>query len=54
MGNKLNVKIITKSGKAHILSVTLKEYAELQSLINGNENYMVIKVPTGDVILKIV
>ena len=50
MNDKLETKIITKSGKTHMLSITLNEYAELLSLIGGNENYVVIKIPTGDVI----
>ena len=50
MGDKLDVKIITRSGKTHMLSITKGEYEELLSLIDGNKNYVVIKISTGDVI----
>ena len=50
MGDKLEVKIITRSGKTHMLSITEREYEELLSLIGGNKNYVVIKISTGDVI----
>ena len=50
MGDKLEVKIITRSGKTHMLSITKREYEELLSLIDGNKNYVVIKISTGDVI----
>lgn len=50
MNDKLEVKIITRSGKTHMLSVTEREYEELLSLIGGNKNYVVIKISTGDVI----
>ena len=50
MNDKLETKIITRSGKTHMLSVTEREYEELLSLIGGNKNYVVIKLSTGDVI----
>ena len=50
MGDKLEVKIITRSGKTHMLTITKEEYAELLSLIGGNKNYVVIKISTGDAI----
>ena len=50
MNDKLEVKIITRSGKTHMLSITEMEYEELLSLIGGNKNYVVIKISTGDVI----
>lgn len=50
MGDKLDAKIITRSGKTHMLSITEMEYEELLSLIGGNKNYVVIKISTGDVI----
>ena len=50
MSDKLDVKIITRSGKTHMLSITEIEYKELLSLIGGNKNYVVIKISTGDVI----
>lgn len=50
MGDKLEVKIITRSGKTHMLSITEREYEELLSLIGGNKNYVVIKISTGDAI----
>ena len=50
MGDKLDVKIITRSGKTHMLSITKGEYEELLSLIDGNKNYVVIKISTGDAI----
>ena len=50
MGDKLEVKIITRAGKTHMLSITEREYEELLSLIDGNKNYVVIKISTGDVI----
>ena len=33
-----------------MLSITKREYEELLSLIDGNKNYVVIKISTGDVI----
>ena len=50
MNDKLDTKIITRSGKTHMLSITKREYEELLSLIDGNKNYVVIKISTGDVI----
>lgn len=50
MDDKLEVKIITRSGKTHMLSITKNEYGELLSLIDGDKNYVVIKISTGDVI----
>ena len=50
MNDKLETKIITRSGKTHMLSITKREYEELLSLIDGNKNYVVIKISTGDVI----
>ena len=50
MGDKLEVKIITRSGKTHMLSITKREYAELLSLIDGNKNYVVIELSTGSAI----
>ena len=50
MNDKLEVKIITRSGKTHMLTITEEEYAELLSLIGGNKNYVVIKISTGDAI----
>ena len=47
MGDKLEVKIITRSGKTHMLSITQKEYGELLSLIRGSEFYVEIKKNTG-------
>ena len=35
MSDKLDVKIITRSGKTHMLSVTEREYEELLSLVNN-------------------
>ena len=50
MSDKLEVKIITRSGKTHMLSITKREYAELLSLIDGNKNYVVIKLSIGSAI----
>ena len=50
MNDKLEVKIITRSGKTHMLTITEEEYAELLSLIGGNKNYVVIKLSTGSAI----
>ena len=50
MGDKLETKIITRSGKTHMLTITKEEYAELLSLIGGNKNYVVIKLSTGSAI----
>ena len=50
MNDKLETKIITRSGKTHMLSVTEMEYVELLSLIDGNKNYVVIKLSTGSAI----
>ncbi len=50
MNDKLETKIITRSGKTHMLSITEREYEELLSLIGGNKNYVVIELSTGDVI----
>ena len=47
MGDKLGVKIITKSGMTHMLSITQKEYGEFLSLIRGSESYVEIKKNTG-------
>ena len=47
MSDKLEVKIVTKSGMTHMLSITQKEYGELLSLITGNEFYVEIKKNTG-------
>ena len=47
MGDKLEVKIITKSGMTHMLTITQKEYGELLSLIRGSESYVEIKKNTG-------
>ena len=47
MGDKLEVKIITKSGITHMLTITKKEYGELLSLIRGSESYVEIKKNTG-------
>ena len=47
MNDKLEVKIITKSGMTHMLSITQKEYGELLSLIRGSESYVEIKKNTG-------
>ena len=47
MGDKLEVKIITKSGMTHMLTITKKEYGELLSLIRGSESYVEIKKNTG-------
>ena len=47
MSEKLEVKIVTKSGMTHMLSITQKEYEELLSLIGGNKNYVVIELSTG-------
>ena len=47
MGDKLEVKIITKSGMTHMLTITKKEYGELLSLIRGSEFYVEIKKNTG-------
>ena len=47
MSDKLEVKIITKSGMTHMLSITQKEYGELLSLIRGSESYVEIKKNTG-------
>ena len=50
MSDKLEVKIITRSGKTHMLSITEREYEELLSLIDGNKNYVAIKLSTGSAI----
>ena len=50
MNDKVETKIITRSGKTHMLSITEREYEELLSLIGGNKNYVVIKISTGDAI----
>ena len=47
MNDKLEVKIVTKSGMTHMLSITQKEYGELISLIRGSEFYVEIKKNTG-------
>ena len=47
MGDKLEVKIITRSGKTHMLSITEREYEELLSLITGSKFYVEIKKSTG-------
>ena len=47
MNDKLEIKIVTKSGMTHMLSITQKEYGELLSLIRGNEFYVEIKKNTG-------
>ena len=47
MSDKLEVKIVTKSGMTHMLSITQKEYGELLSLIRGSESYVEIKKNTG-------
>ena len=47
MSDKLEVKIVTKSGMTHMLSITQKEYGELLSLIRSNEFYVEIKKNTG-------
>ena len=44
MNDKLETKIITRSGKTHMLSITKREYEELLSLIGGNKNYVVIEI----------
>ena len=43
MSDKLEVKIVTKSGMTHMLSITQKEYGELLSLIRGSEFYVEIR-----------
>lgn len=50
MNDKLETKIITRSGKTHMLTITEEEYAELLSLIDGNKNYVVIELSTGSAI----
>ena len=50
MNDKLETKIITRSGKTHMLSVTEREYEELLSLIGGNKNYVVMELSTGNAI----
>ena len=50
MNDKLEIKIVTKSGMTHMLSITQKEYGELLSLIRGNEFYVEIKKNTGYII----
>ena len=47
MGDKLEVKIITKSGMTHMLTITKREYEELLSLITGSKFYVEIKKSTG-------
>ena len=47
MSDKLEVKIVTKSGMTHMLSITQKEYGELLSLIRGSKSYVEIKKNTG-------
>ena len=47
MGDKLEVKIITKSGMTHMLTITKKEYGELLYLITGSKSYVEIKKSTG-------
>ena len=47
MNDKLEIKIVTKSGMTHMLSITQKEYGELLSLIRGNEFYVEKKKNTG-------
>ena len=47
MNDKLEIKIVTKSGMTHMLSITQKEYGELLSLIRGSESYVEIKKNTG-------
>ena len=47
MGDKLEVKIITRSGKTHMLTITKKEYGELLYLITGSKFYVEIKKSTG-------
>ena len=47
MSDKLEVKIVTKSGMTHMLSITQKEYGELLSLIRGSKFYVEIKKNTG-------
>lgn len=50
MNDKLETKIITRSGKTHMLSITEREYEELLSLIGGNKNYVAIKLSTESAI----
>ena len=50
MNDKLETKIITRSGKTYMLSITKKEYEELLYLIYGDKKLVVIKNGTGDVI----
>ena len=47
MNDKLEIKIVTKSGMTHMLSITQKEYGELLYLIRGSEFYVEIKKNTG-------
>ena len=47
MNDRLEIKIVTKSGMTHMLSITQKEYGELLSLISGSEFYVEIKKNTG-------
>ena len=47
MNDKLEVKIITKSGMTHMLTITKKEYGELLYLITGSKSYVEIKKNTG-------
>lgn len=47
MSDKLEVKIITKSGMTHMLTITKMEYEELLSLIGGSKSYVEIKKNTG-------
>lgn len=47
MSDKLEIKIVTKSGMTHMLSITQKEYGELLSLIRGSEFYVEIKKNNG-------
>lgn len=47
MNDKLETKIITRSGKTHMLSITKKEYEELLYLIYGDKKLVVIKNGTG-------
>ena len=47
MGDKLEVKIVTRSGMTHMLTITEEEYEKLMLLIKGDRWYIEIKKNTG-------
>lgn len=50
MGDKLEVKIITKSGMTHMLTITKSEYEALIFLLKSYISYVEIEKKTGCII----